>query len=191
MLRGPVSSAQGTCDGSPDPALKQGVVGSFTAVPMCDLQEVEEPHGLYLFSICPEWGLHSGFVKQRQAASLHAGWRSCGPVQRPMRVKVPHLGTCVARGFGPARLLPPGVRSGHSRDVDGQVRTCEAQPLGQDGATAPGPQDRLPLVGHVGAVWTQPAPAGPHLLRTGPCGLSRPPWCTAGFQSPLLPSEVE
>ena len=131
MLRGPVSSTQGTCDRSSDPELKQGVVGSFTTVPTCDLQEVEEPRGLYPFSICPERGTHSGFVKQRQTASPHTGWRPCRPVQRPVHVKVPHVGTCVAglraRRVGPSLLLLHRVRSRRSRDVDGWVRMCEAQ----------------------------------------------------------------
>lgn len=143
------------------------MVGSVTTVPACDLQDVEEPHGLYPFSICSESGTHSGFVKQRQAASFHTGWRPHGPVQRPVRVKVPHLGTCVAGlragRVGPSRLLLHRVRSGRRRDVDGRVRTCEAQLSGQDGAAAPGPQDGLPLVGRVEAAvdsarlgWTAP-----------------------------------
>lgn len=95
------------------------------------------------FSHLSRVGAHSGSVKQTGFFPPHR------PVQRPACVKVPRLGTCVAGGSAPP-LLPPGLRSGCSRDVDGQVRTCEAQPSGQDGASAPGPQDRLPLAGRVG-----------------------------------------
>lgn len=147
MLRGPVSSTQGTCDSSSDPELKQGVVGSFTAVPACDLPEVEEPHGLCPFSTRPEWGTHSELAKQRQVASppqagAHAGLsRASAPKGSPPG----HLMAGLRAGrVEPSRLLLPRVRSGRSRDVDGRVRTCVAQLSGQDGAAAPGPQDGLP-----------------------------------------------